>query len=570
MKEPENNFISVFIDEEEILVPSGINMVEATRLAGKEMPHYCYHQKLSVTGNCRMCLMEYGMPLTDRATGEPILDRRGMQKIGWLPRPAIACATKALPGIHIRTDSELVRECRNGVMEFLLINHPLDCPICDQAGECSLQEYASDYGRGYSRFVENKNVKPKRTRLGPRVMLDDERCILCSRCIRFCKEIAKDDVLGFIDRGSYSTLTCFPGRSLENNYSLNTVDICPVGALTSIDFRFKMRVWFLKETASICTESSVGVNTLAGCREGKIYRITPRRNDEVNDTWMPDSGRILHNPVDSDDRLVHYTIDGKHTLVEEAAKKAADILSKGAVAVVGSGRASVEEQYLLRKIASAVNAVSVSLVSRTGEGDGLLISADRNPNVRGALLTGLIEQLPHANLTNLATDVETGKVKTILSLGEDLTQCGLGRDLLEKSNLIYFGTHCNETGEVAHVLFPTLTVFEKSGSFLNQQFRLQTFHTAVPGPAGIRPDIDSLGKLLHCLDPETIPPSNTVDIWASMSSGIPQFAGVSVENIPKTGLLIDGSQWAQLPFIEGKSLHYDPATQQSEAMNISK
>ena len=132
-------------------------------------------------------------------------------------------------------------------MEFLLVNHPLDCPICDQAGECRLQEFATDYGRGYSRYVERKNVKPKRTRLGPRVTLDDERCILCSRCIRFCQEVANDDVLGFVDRGSYSTLTCFPGKELENNYSLNTVDLCPVGALTSTDFRFKMRVWFLKE-----------------------------------------------------------------------------------------------------------------------------------------------------------------------------------------------------------------------------------------------------------------------------------------------------------------------------------
>jgi len=232
MEDRENNLISVFIDEEEIRVPPGINMIEAARLAGKEIPHYCYHPKLSVPGNCRMCLMEFGMPLKDHTTGEPIIDRRGLQKIGWMPRPAIACSTKAFAGLHIRTDTELVRDCRNGVMEFLLINHPLDCPICDQAGECSLQEFATDYGRGYSRCVEKKNVKPKRTRLGPRVMLDDERCILCSRCIRFCKEVAKDDVLGFVDRGSYSTLTCFPGKNLQNNYSLNTVDICPVGAPT--------------------------------------------------------------------------------------------------------------------------------------------------------------------------------------------------------------------------------------------------------------------------------------------------------------------------------------------------
>ncbi len=243
--------ITVYVDDREVRVPPGTNMIEAAAKAGIEVPHYCYHPKLSVAGNCRMCMVELGMPEKDRATGKPVLDNEGNQKVMWIPKPAIACATKAMPGIRIKTKSDLARSCQEGVMEFLLVNHPLDCPICDQAGECRLQEFATDYGRGYSRFVEEKNVKPKRTLLGPRVMLDDERCILCSRCVRFCQEIADDDVLGFVDRGSYTTLTCYPGKQLENNYSLNTVDICPVGALTSTDFRFKMRPWFLRETHSI-------------------------------------------------------------------------------------------------------------------------------------------------------------------------------------------------------------------------------------------------------------------------------------------------------------------------------
>ena len=234
----------------------------------------------------------------------------GKQKIGWIPRPQIGCSTTVSPGLHVKTQSPLVKECRESVMEFLLINHPLDCPICDQAGECKLQEQATGYGRGYSRFIEQKNVKPKRTRLGPRVMLDDERCILCSRCIRFSQEIAKDDVLGFIDRGSYSTLTCYPGKELANNYSLNTVDICPVGALTSTDFRFKMRVWFLKQADAIDIESSVGANTTVWSREGVIYRLTPRRNYAVNDTWMPDSGRMLSKQVQAADRLKQITVNG--------------------------------------------------------------------------------------------------------------------------------------------------------------------------------------------------------------------------------------------------------------------
>jgi NADH-quinone oxidoreductase subunit G len=178
--------ITVNVDGKEVAVPKGTNAIEAARLVGVDVPHYCYHPKLSVVGNCRMCLIEMGMPAVDPATKAPIMDpATGKQKINWIPRPQIGCATNASPGLHIRTNTPQIKDCREGVMEFLLVNHPLDCPICDQAGECKLQEQSTAYGRGYSRYIEQKNVKPKRTQLGPRVMLDDERCILCSRCIRF-------------------------------------------------------------------------------------------------------------------------------------------------------------------------------------------------------------------------------------------------------------------------------------------------------------------------------------------------------------------------------------------------
>ena len=304
MKNGKSSSVVINLDGQDVEVPAGINLVEAASLHGTEVPHYCYHPKLSVAGNCRMCLVEMGTPMRDRATGEAILDEHGKQKIGWIPKPVIGCGTNVSQGMHVKTSSPMVKDSREGIMEFLLVNHPLDCPICDQAGECRLQEFATDYGRGYSRYVERKNVKPKRTRLGPRVTLDDERCLLCSRCIRFCQEVVDDDVLGFVDRGSFSTLTCFPGKELSNNYSLNTVDLCPVGALTSTDFRFKMRVWFLKESSSICTESSAGSNITVSSREGVIHRITPRRNDEVNDSWRSDSGRELYKKVTSEDRLI--------------------------------------------------------------------------------------------------------------------------------------------------------------------------------------------------------------------------------------------------------------------------
>ncbi|MEX2381466.1 MAG: 2Fe-2S iron-sulfur cluster-binding protein [Opitutales bacterium] len=553
------DLITVFVDGQEVQVPPGTNMIEAAAKVAKEVPHYCYHPKLSVSGNCRMCLVELGMPGRDRATGKPILDEEGNQKLMWLPRPAIACATAAAPGMQIRTDSLLVRDCQNGVMEFLLINHPLDCPICDQAGECRLQEFATDYGRGYSRFVERKNVKPKRTVLGPRVMLDDERCILCSRCIRFCDEIAKDPVLGFIDRGSYTTLTCYPGKKLENNYSLNTVDICPVGALTSTDFRFKMRVWFLTETHSICTESSVGVNTVVSAREGKIYRITPRRNDEVNDTWMSDSGRALYKQVEAGNRLREYRVGDEGSDAETAIAAAAELLGKGkGIAFVGSGQSSVEEQFLYRKVAEAAGAKSRYLVARNGEGDGLLISADRNPNTRGALLTGLIDTLPEDRLTGLAKQIDAGKIDTVAAFNEDLAAAGLTKKQLERISIVYLGTHTNATSEAADVVIPALTVFEKSGSFVNQQFRLQKFMEVVPGPRGVLRDIHSLSLLLGRLKKENVSFSID-DVWKEMARTISPLEGLYFMKIPASGILLEAPELEGLPYVEGKSLHFEPA-----------
>jgi NADH-quinone oxidoreductase subunit G len=451
----------------------------------------------------------------------------------------------------------MVKDCREGVTEMLLINHPLDCPICDQAGECKLQEHSTAYGRGYSRFVEQKNVKPKRTELGPRVTLDDERCILCSRCIRFSKEIAKDDVLGFIDRGSYSTLTCYPGKQLENNYSLNTVDICPVGALTSTDFRFKMRVWFLKQTPSLDPESSVGANTEVWSREGVIYRITPRQNDAVNDTWMTDSGRLLYKQVRAADRLLAPVFNGLPTAPEMALKGANDLLKAGAVAIVGSGRSSVEEQFLTRKLAEALK-VSALIVSRVGPGDRLLLSSDRNPNVRGALVTGLIADLPEQKLTGLAADIDAGKVKTVLSVGEDLTAAGLTAAQLAKVAIIYLGTHKNATSDAAKVVIPTLTIFEKSGSFVNQQFRLQKFAQAVPGPAGVATDLATLGNLVSFAS-RVVTPSDLAGLWAVIAAEVKPLAGLAHASLPPAGHLLDAAAWTGLPFCEGETLHFKPA-----------
>ncbi len=557
MISPKNGkVVPIVLDGKEVEVPEGINLVEAAALHGKEIPHYCYHPQLSVAGNCRMCLIEMGTPMRDRATGDSILEDDGTPKIGWVPKPVIGCATNVSPGMHVKTESQEVLDCREGIMEFLLVNHPLDCPICDQAGECRLQEFATDYGRGYSRYVERKNVKPKRTRLGPRVTLDDERCILCSRCIRFCQEVPKDDVLGFVDRGSFSTLTCFPGRELNNNYSLNTVDICPVGALTSSDFRFKMRVWFLKESNSICQESSAGCNTTVSSREGEIFRITPRRNDHVNDSWMTDSGRELYKSVRSSERISSARIKNESTNSEAALLEAIQVVKDKSLGIIGSCKSSLEEQYLLAQIAKKTKAKQF-LRGHFGEDDGILLSADRTPNLRGALISGLTKTYPKDHLSALSLAIERKQVDAIIVVGEDLLDSRVDQALLYNIPVVFIGTHENGTSRMAQVVIPSLTVFEKSGTFVNRGFFAQAFNQVVPGPAGVLPDLNILVRILNGLVKDAEQSADINQIWKEMSRVRNSvLKEVSFDQLKKAPVLLNGSKWAELPFVEKDALHY--------------
>ena len=426
--------LNVQVDGEWRQFPKGTRLIEACMKSGHFIPHYCYHPKLSSPGNCRMCLVELGMP---KMTPErkPVLGADGRPEIAWSPRPAISCATEISEGMAVRTESPLAQECRKGVMEFLLINHPLDCPICDQAGECRLQEFSVEFGNGESRFVEEKVKKPKRVDIGPRIVLDDERCILCSRCIRFMQEIAHDDVLGFVNRGSHTTLTVYPGKKLDNNYSLNTVDICPVGALTSKDFRFSMRVWFLRETKSIDVNCGNGTNILIGSRENIIYRITPRENDFVNSCWMPDSHRLNFHYVNSSQRLKEPIIKGEDlpTSWPRAIRTAAEqlIAYPNATAMIASARMTNEELFLARRLARALNIELFDVLPRPQEGDGFLISDDGNPNTSGAKLIGLAT----GRMPEIASGVSSGTIKSLLVLGEDASECGIPEQDLRQARV---------------------------------------------------------------------------------------------------------------------------------------
>ena len=527
--------LNVQVDGEWRQFPKGTRLIEACMKSGHFIPHYCYHPKLSSPGNCRMCLVELGMP---KMTPErkPVLGADGRPEISWSPRPAISCATEISDGMAVRTESPLAQECRKGVMEFLLINHPLDCPICDQAGECRLQEFSVEFGNGESRFIEEKVKKPKRVDIGPRIVLDDERCILCSRCIRFMQEIAHDDVLGFVNRGSHTTLTVYPGKKLDNNYSLNTVDICPVGALTSKDFRFSMRVWFLRETKSIDVNCGNGTNILIGSRENIIYRITPRENDFVNSCWMPDSHRLNFHYVNSTQRLKEPIIKGEDlpTSWPRAIRTAAEqlIAYPNATAMIASARMTNEELFLARRLARALNIELFDVLPRPQEGDGFLISDDGNPNTSGAKLIGLAT----GRMPEIASGVSSGTIKSLLVLGEDASECGIPeQDLRKLESLVVTGILPDQTTAAATVLLPAASWAEKRGSMINIKGRLQRLNQAISSPGKARDDWEILQDLLQAVSGSN--GTYTVDeLFKQVAAEFPALAGLSLSRIGDLGI----------------------------------
>ena len=527
--------------------PIPTTMLQACNQARVDVPHYCYHPKLPVAGNCRMCLVEFGTPAMgpDR---KPVMNPDGTPKIAKSPRPAIVCATPISLGMEIYTNTPGVEQMRKGVLEFLLINHPLDCPICDQAGECKLQEYSVEYGQAESRFVEQKVHKPKRVDLGPRIVLDDERCILCTRCIRFTKDIVGDDALGIVNRGSYNTITAYPGKQFDNNYTLNTVDICPVGALTSKDFRFQMRVWFLKETKSICTSCATGCSIVIGSREDKIYRYEPRENDAVNACWMCDYGRLNYKWIGREDRLTQVQsprskLQGQRVSWAEVLADISEKLKEapmGSVAIVASARQTNEELYLISKLAKKANALTDS-VPRKGESDKLLLNADRNPNSTGTQLMGVAGEPMGSNLPKIADGIRAGKIKTLIVFGEDVTKHGIGADLLAKLDLLVVSDILpNETTRLAHYLLPGCAQAEKRGSFTNAKGRVQRFMKAIEPNGDTRPEWEFLHELVFNVTGQ----NGFVSIeglFNQMAKEVPAFTGLTWASLGDTGRDAKGS-----------------------------
>ncbi|HUL43533.1 MAG TPA: molybdopterin-dependent oxidoreductase, partial [Bacteroidota bacterium] len=435
---------------------------------GIQIPHFCWHPRLSVAGNCRMCLVE----------------------VEKMPKLAIACSTTVADGMVVKTDSPKVINAREAVMEFLLINHPLDCPICDEAGECKLQDYAYRYSEGASRFEFEKVRKPKRVELGPRVTLDTERCIMCSRCIRFCDEIAKKPQLTFIQRADHVELTTFPGEKLDNPYSMNTIDICPVGALTSTDFRFKARVWEMSSTDSICTGCARGCNTKVWVRNNEILRLTPRFNPSVNDYWMCDHGRLdTFRQVHAETRLKAPMIRKEGALVEVAwdeaiAKAAFDLKSfkKTEIAAIGSPFASNEDNYLLVKLMQYLGVKRLDIVPHVVEGDqdDLLIRSDKTPNSTGAREVGVKPERPDAGFQSILSDIRNGAIKALYVLEDDIAADPAVAEVLPKVDLlIVHSSHENETTKLADVILSSSTFAEKHGTMTNFQGTVQRLKPAI-------------------------------------------------------------------------------------------
>jgi NADH-quinone oxidoreductase subunit G len=525
--------------------PQPTTMLQAARCAGVDIPHYCYHDKLPVAGNCRMCLVEFGTPMIgpDR---KQVLNEDGSLKITksvlpyepGTPRGAIACASPISPGMEIYADSPATKQMRESVLEELLINHPLDCPICDQAGECKLQEYSVQHGQADSRFVEAKVHKPKAVDLGPRIVLDDERCILCTRCIRFTKDIAGDDSLGIVNRGSYNTIAAWKEGAFDNNYTLNTVDLCPVGALTSKDFRFKMRVWFLKETKSVCTSCATGCSITIGSREGIIHRYEPRENDAVNGPWMCDSGRLNYKWVARGDRLKDVVVRGQKstwlTVTKEISARLA-VAPQGSVAIIASARQTTEEMFLLKKLATKLGALTDS-IAREGEGDRLLLNADQNPNSNGARLTGLAFTEFGINLPKIAAGIVNGTIKTLIVFGEDVTKHGFDAELLAKlETLIVSDILPNATTAAATHLLPGAAHAEKRGTFVNVKGRLQKFMKAVEAPGDARAEWEFLHELVYNVTGQN--GFATIEgLFNQMAKEVPAFAGLEWAKVGDTGV----------------------------------
>lgn len=473
---------NITIDGKAITVPDGTMIIQAIDMMKGDLPRYCYHPGLSIAGNCRICQVE----------------------VEKMPRTVIACNTAVAEGMVIHTKSGKAQDSQKYVLEFLLANHPLDCPVCDQAGECKLQDYYMQYGTYDPKFNENKVKKSKKAfAVGPTINLDQERCILCSRCVRFTDEITKTHEFGIFNRGDHAQVDVY--SELNNKYSGNVADICPVGALTDKDFRFKMRVWYLGKQKSVCPGCSRGCNISVETeskrpyhlKKERVMRLKPVENPDVNKWWMCDDGRYGYKSIDANRiEKVQVRCDGRaeETTWESALVAAGQILAQAAAqpsrwALVTSPQYTNEELFLQKKLFKDVlkiTRVGYAWAFDTGFEDKFLIKADKNPNTAGAAdIFGAAE-----DISKIMEAAKRGEIDGLIVFGRDLAKYGADTLAVLRSKvglIVYSGVNANAMSAAADWVLPGASYAEVDGTFVNFEGRVQRIRKALEPLADARP-----------------------------------------------------------------------------------
>ena len=519
------------IDVRQINSPDGSTVIQAAEKLGIFIPRYCYHPGLSIAGNCRICLVE----------------------VEKNPKLQIACNTPVTEGMVVHTKSAKAEDGRRAVLEFLLANHPLDCPVCDQSGECELQNFYMNFGLYDPRFREQKVKKKKAVAIGPHVMLDQERCILCSRCVRFTDEISKTGEFGIFNRGDRAELGLYPGQGLDNPYSGNVIDVCPVGALTERDFRFKARVWYLSSAPSVCNACAQGCNVdihyvidRPHLNQGaRVMRLKPRYNPDVNQWWMCDEGRFGFGWIDHG-RLTKVRHHGVDSTWEQAIAAVAVALATfrdngtgSRLGVIASSKLTNEELFLVRDIfENTVGArVTASVPTPSGYSDDFLIKADKNPNALGATLLGLSGALA-PDAASIVSDALQGRIDALWVFRHDLANL-FGEETLEELSrkldlFVFSGTNDNSTAAVAHWALPTAAYVEKDGTFVNCHGRIQRIGRAFPPLPDSREDWRLLLEIARHLN-HPLAWNNPQEIFLGLTQAETPFAGLSYKAIGSQG-----------------------------------
>jgi NADH-quinone oxidoreductase subunit G len=509
------------INGREIEVPAGTTVIQAALLLGIEIPHFCWHPDLVVDGNCRMCLVE----------------------IEKAPKLQIACNTAVTDGMVVKTDSEKAIQAHRTTLEFLLVNHPIDCPVCDQAGECYLQDNYMEHGLHEAKVdVEEKVAKRKVVDLGP-IMLDAERCVLCSRCLRFERDVTGTNSLEFANRGDHMEIASYQDRPIAHNYAGNLADVCPVGALLSHDFRFKMRVWFLEATDSVCPGCSTGCNIFIDHRDGEAHRLRPRRNVEVNKSWMCDVGRREYKEISIDSRVAAARVRGEGGWQETTVQSATDLVSQrlaeaGAAgsAFVASPQGTNEDVFAFRALAEKAGGL---LDFRVGDPqdkvrvrvDNVLLRADRNPNTQGCLDQGIGRD----GIPGILQACAAGEVKALVLQGPELLRLPEAKDALARVPFIaVMATHDGPELQAAHVVLPAAVWAEVDGTFTNYQRRVQRIRRAVPAPGAAVPRWELAEGVLRALG-APLGVGSARDVFARLVQKVADYAGLDHKAVGTEG-----------------------------------